>query len=91
MGKKRRFRSADGAALDGRDENDKRRLVSMTGPGDELCDMLVNQKLRRDTLCPECPWVFSERTGVNRDQSTRQFGEPVVHIKHDWENAQRVG
>jgi hypothetical protein len=33
-------------------------VVSMGGPGDELYDMLVNQKFRRDTLCPACPWVF---------------------------------
>ena len=75
----------------GETKNDEGRVVSMGGPGDELYDMLVNQKLRRDTLCPECPWVFFRTNRGNRGKSTRQLGKPVVQIRHNWEKAQGVG
>jgi len=54
----------------GETKNDEGRVISMGGPGDELYDMLVNQKLRRDTLCPECPWVFFRANRGNRGKST---------------------
>jgi hypothetical protein len=75
----------------GETKNDEGRVVSMGGRGDELYDMLVNQKLRRDTLCPECPWVFFRTNRGNRGKSSRQLGRPIVQIRHNWENEQGVG
>jgi hypothetical protein len=65
--------------------------VSMGGTGGELYDMLVNQKFRRDTLCPEYPWVFSGTNRGNRGKSTRQLGKPIVQIRHNREKEQGVG
>jgi len=63
------------------------RIIPLGGPGADLYDMLVEQKKRRASLCPDSPWVFFRQGSVNPRKQSARRGRPVVDIRKAWDKA----
>jgi integrase len=62
------------------------RVIPLGGPGSDLYDMLVAQKIRHDELCPASPWVFFHQGSSKRRYPVRR-GQQLLDLRKPWAKA----